>query len=54
MLQSQCGTPLNMAPEVLNGEFYNYKADIWSLGVIMFELIIGHMPFGGRDFQHLR
>jgi serine/threonine-protein kinase ULK/ATG1 len=36
LMRTQCGTPLNMAPEVLNGEMYNFKADIWSAGVIMF------------------
>lgn len=53
-LNTQCGTPLNMAPEVLNGEEYDYKIDIWSLGVIMFELLIGTTPFGGKNLENLR
>lgn len=40
-----CGTPLNMAPEMLNGRSYTYKADVWSLGTIIFELLIGQSPF---------
>lgn len=40
-----CGTPINMAPEVLNRGVYNYKADIWSLGTILFELLTGKSPF---------
>jgi len=40
-----CGTPLNMAPEMLNGSVYNYKADVWSLGTIMFEMLTGYSPF---------
>jgi serine/threonine protein kinase len=34
-----CGTPLNMAPEVLNKRPYDFRADIWSLGVMLFELV---------------
>ena len=34
-----CGTPLNMAPEVLHDKFYTYKADMWSFGVAMFEAL---------------
>jgi serine/threonine-protein kinase ULK/ATG1 len=40
-----CGTPINMAPEVLNRGVYNYKADVWSLGTILFELLTGKSPF---------
>jgi len=40
-----CGTPINMAPEVLNKTFYNFKADVWSLGTLIFEMITGFSPF---------
>lgn len=49
MVKTQCGTPLNMAPEILNGKLYNYKVDIWSMGVSMFEALLGTPPFFGRD-----
>jgi serine/threonine protein kinase len=41
-----CGTPAYTAPEVLLGQGYNYKADIWSLGVLMCEILTGKTPFG--------
>lgn len=40
-----CGTPINMAPEVLNKSVYCYKSDIWSLGTVLFELLTDHSPF---------
>ncbi len=45
MNTTYCGTPINMAPEVLNREDYNIKADIWSLGTVTYELMVGHSPF---------
>jgi serine/threonine protein kinase len=42
-----------MAPEILNAKFYNYKVDIWSLGVSMFEALIGSTPFFGKDREEL-
>ena len=42
-----------MAPEILNGTYYNYKADIWSLGVSMFEALICTTPFFGKDKNDL-
>ena len=41
-----CGTPNYIAPEILDGKFgYSYEVDIWSLGVIIYTLIIGKPPF---------
>jgi serine/threonine protein kinase len=42
-----------MAPEILNGKFCDYKVDIWSLGVSMFEALIGAPPFYGKDKEEL-
>lgn len=43
--ETYCGTPINMAPEMLNKNSYNYKADVWSVGTLLFELIAGFSPF---------
>lgn len=41
-----------MAPEVSkNRDGYGTEADIWSLGVMMFEFVCGHLPFGGNDMD---
>uniref|UniRef100_A0A915L2L2 Protein kinase domain-containing protein n=1 Tax=Romanomermis culicivorax TaxID=13658 RepID=A0A915L2L2_ROMCU len=44
-----CGTLQYMAPEVLNGEWYNHCADWWCLGVLMHTLLTGSYPFGMSD-----
>ena len=49
-----CGTPLLMAPEVLGGQHYNHKADVWSIGCIYYELLMGFMPFTGVNIQNLK
>ena len=41
------GSPLYMAPEVINSQSYDSKVDIWSLGVITFILLTGTVPFPG-------
>jgi len=44
-----CGSPLYMAPEVLQFQKYDSKVDMWSVGAILFELLNGHPPFTGRS-----
>ena len=46
---THCGTPLTMAPEVLMDREYNYKADLWSIGVLMYQLYFGTYPFIGTN-----
>ena len=36
--KTQCGTMMYMAPEIIDGEKYNYKVDSWALGCIIYEL----------------
>ena len=45
LMHTTCGSPLYMAPEVIRGETYNDKADLWSLGMIIYELVVGTHPF---------
>ena len=54
MMQSFIGTPLYMAPEVLSNCSYDYKADIWSLGVVIYELLYGVPPFQCFKLEQLR
>lgn len=46
------GTPHYTAPEVLKKD-YSYQCDIWSLGVVLYELLSGQMPFEGRSISEV-
>ena len=48
-----CGSPLYMAPELLNRCPYSSKADLWSLGVILYEMITGLQPVPARSHLEL-
>lgn len=46
--QEVLGSPLYMAPEIIAGEEYDNKVDVWSIGVITFILLSGRAPFKGK------
>lgn len=54
MMDSYCGTPINMAPEILEKRKYSDKADIWSLGVCLYELFTGQPPFNANSKKELK
>ena len=44
----RCGTPGFVAPEVLKGQGYSYKADVFSAGSLFFSLVTGRYLFSGN------
>nr|XP_048316473.1 serine/threonine-protein kinase 33 isoform X1 [Myodes glareolus]XP_048316474.1 serine/threonine-protein kinase 33 isoform X1 [Myodes glareolus]XP_048316475.1 serine/threonine-protein kinase 33 isoform X1 [Myodes glareolus]XP_048316476.1 serine/threonine-protein kinase 33 isoform X1 [Myodes glareolus] len=53
MMQTTCGTPIYMAPEVINAHEYSQQCDIWSIGVIMYLLLCGEPPFLANSEEKL-
>ena len=47
------GTPHWMAPEILRGEKYSSAADVYSFGVILWEMLTSDIPFRGRSIPHI-
>ena len=45
MMKTICGTPYYMAPELLERQVYDTKCDMWSMGVILYVLMSGYLPF---------
>eukprot|EP01052_Picozoa_sp_SAG31_P035074 SAG31_NODE_4185_length_3494_cov_1.707511_2_plen_193_part_00 len=44
-LKSKCGTPVYMAPEMLQRKPYDTKVDVWSCGIILYIVVSGTLPF---------
>lgn len=51
LAQTKCGTPYFMPPEVCKGQAYDAKADVWAMGVIIYELITLKKPFDGKSIE---
>lgn len=52
-IQTACGSPVYVAPEVCKREPYSYSADIWSLGVLLFFMVCGYFPFYDDNIMSL-
>lgn len=48
-----CGTPEYLAPEVLEDLDYGRAVDWWGIGVVMYEMMCGRLPFYNRDHDKL-
>ena len=48
-----CGTIEYMAPEIVGSENYDYSVDIWSLGILLYELLYGHSPFKANNTKNV-
>lgn len=42
-----CGSPLYMAPEITGQNYYNKQTDLWSVGMVLYEMLYGSHPFKG-------
>ena len=51
--RTSIGTPYYLSPEICQGKLYNFKSDIWSLGVVLYELCALRCPFAGANMKGL-
>ncbi|GAB4833867.1 Serine/threonine-protein kinase ATG1c [Ancistrocladus abbreviatus] len=49
LAETLCGSPLYMAPEIMQLQKYDAKADLWSVGAILFQLVTGKTPYTGNN-----
>lgn len=53
LAETLCGSPLYMAPEILRYEKYDAKADLWSVGTVLYEMLTGRPPFRASNHVEL-
>lgn len=53
LAETLCGSPLYMAPEILRYEKYDAKADLWSVGTVTYEMMVGKPPFRAANHVEL-
>ena len=52
MIQTMCGSPMYMAPEIMKKDDYTIKSDLWSVGVVMYQILYGRVPFKSKNLSH--
>ena len=53
LINTLCGSPMYMAPEIINKKEYDIKSDLWSVGVILYEMVYGEVPYNVGTFVEL-
>ncbi|PYI03728.1 serine/threonine protein kinase Pdd7 [Aspergillus sclerotiicarbonarius CBS 121057] len=53
LAETLCGSPLYMAPEILRYEKYDAKVDLWSVGTVLYEMVVGKPPFRASNHVEL-
>ena len=52
--EAKVGSPIFMSPQVIRGEKYTYRCDIWSLGIVFYMMICQQSPYGlYPSFNHI-
>ncbi|XP_041096998.1 serine/threonine-protein kinase ULK2 isoform X3 [Polyodon spathula] len=54
MAATLCGSPMYMAPEVIMSQNYDARADLWSIGTVIYQCLVGKPPFQANSPQDLR
>ncbi len=47
------GVPIYMSPQILSKNYYTYKCDVWSLGIIIYEMYFDVLPWKSQDAESL-
>lgn len=53
LTETACGSPLYMAPEILQRKAYDASADLWSIGAVLYEMATGQPPFSAQTHTEL-
>lgn len=51
---TKLGTPITMAPEITSGQMYTTQCDIWSMGIIIYQLLFKTIPFKAKNELELK
>ena len=54
MASTKAGTPVYLSPQIYSGKKYDSKTDIWSLGVLIYELCTFNVPFTGMSIEQVQ